>query len=728
MIIFLLCISAGSIQAAIRGPLPVDKNTRHLYQFDVESAGIMHDMVRTNPIDLALYNKASLKASASGCGNALNTYDNTAGNNGPFAGRAGDYNLTAAISEFTGADGAFTFEALVRPDAGPAGLLGHMEIISGETDGGPTDRGFQFRIQNNGTTLRFQTLSGSTTAFDAPITYTAGQWYHAAITYNGIPNQAGNLKLYWTPIASGASEAVEVGGPFTMTADLDAADQTKFCVGNELRSYSLADENFEGLIDIVRISSIARAPGDMLLGTLIPWAHNPVPATGSLTIDSQNTSAVQWDTAQIAHVTKHYLYIREAEPNFIDPVIVTDTTDPIAAAVPLTLNPDTVYYWRADASINDSSPSDANTVVGPVWSFKTISVVPSFSSHPADQAVFAGDTAVFSVVLVNSVGVTYQWYKGTQALSDGGTVSGSATATLTIADAQLADEGTYFCRATNSAGTSDSAGAVLRIKRLVSHYPLETDTRDSISGYDMILMQEGAAGLPTLTAGAVSPAVGTYSLLFDNGDHATNPDGQYVQIGAGVVNYPDISITAWVYWKGGANWQRIFDFGNDTSHYMFLTPSNGSECRFVLNNGSGEQIAATSPLPTHQWVFVAVTLEGTTGRIYINGEPKATNTGMTINPTDIAPTLNYIGKSQFSADAELDGMIDDVRIYNYGLSAETIGGQYYGVTGIRPCIDPAFAGNAANFDNTGSSYCKVDLADLALLASKWLNNGLYTAP
>ena len=379
-------------------------------------------------------------------------------------------------------------------------------------------------------------------------------------------------------------------------------------------------------------------------------------------------------------------------------------------------------------NVSQITAVDPNNIVGPTWSFTSILLVPDFTGNPSDQWVFPGETAVFSVALRNAAGVTYQWYKGTQALSDGGTVSGSATATLTIADAQLADEGTYFCRATNSAGTSDSAGAVLRIKRLVSHYPLETDTRDSISGYDMILMQEGAAGLPTLTAGAVSPAVGTYSLLFDNGDHATNPDGQYVQIGAGVVNYPDISITAWVYWKGGANWQRIFDFGNDTSHYMFLTPSNGSECRFVLNNGSGEQIAATSPLPTHQWVFVAVTLEGTTGRIYINGEPKATNTGMTINPTDIAPTLNYIGKSQFSADAELDGMIDDVRIYNYGLSAETIGGQYYGVTGIRPCIDPAFAGSIYNRDNTGSSYCKVDLADFALLAANWLADGLWVAP
>ena len=36
------------------------------------------------------------------------------------------------------------------------------------------------------------------------------------------------------------------------------------------------------------------------------------------------------------------------------------------------------------------------------------------------------------------------------------------------------------------------------------------------------------------------------------------------------------SFAAWIRWNGGANWQRIFDFGNSTTHYMFLTPNVGS--------------------------------------------------------------------------------------------------------------------------------------------------------
>ncbi|HKD36211.1 MAG TPA: autotransporter-associated beta strand repeat-containing protein, partial [Pirellulales bacterium] len=39
-----------------------------------------------------------------------------------------------------------------------------------------------------------------------------------------------------------------------------------------------------------------------------------------------------------------------------------------------------------------------------------------------------------------------------------------------------------------------------------------------------------------------------------------------------------------------------------------------------------------------------------------------------LNPSDVNSTLNYIGKSQYSADPLFSGMIDDFRIYNYALN------------------------------------------------------------
>ncbi|MCR2804418.1 putative Ig domain-containing protein [Paenibacillus sp. SCIV0701] len=139
-----------------------------------------------------------------------------------------------------------------------------------------------------------------------------------------------------------------------------------------------------------------------------------------------------------------------------------------------------------------------------------------------------------------------------------------------------------------------------------------------------------------------------------------------------LAGYDSITVATWVNWKGGGNWQRIFDFGNNTNQFMFLTPKSGNNTlRFATKNGSGEQMVQTTAMPVNQWVHVAVTLGDKTAKLYVNGELKATNTNVTIKPSDFKPGVNYIGKSQFN-DPLFNGMIDEFRIYNSALSAEEI--------------------------------------------------------
>ena len=149
----------------------------------------------------------------------------------------------------------------------------------------------------------------------------------------------------------------------------------------------------------------------------------------------------------------------------------------------------------------------------------------------------------------------------------------------------------------------------------------------------------------------------------------------YVSLPLSVGNCSTIS--AWVNWHGGGAWQRIFDFGNDTTNYLFLTPSGPGTMRFAISTGgpAGEQqINVPFALPTNSWHHVAVTLDGatSTGVLYLDGAPIGTNSGLTVRPWQTTPHNNNIGKSQFSADPTFGGEISSFRIFGRALSPTDI--------------------------------------------------------
>jgi hypothetical protein len=173
-------------------------------------------------------------------------------------------------------------------------------------------------------------------------------------------------------------------------------------------------------------------------------------------------------------------------------------------------------------------------------------------------------------------------------------------------------------------------------------------------------------------------------------------NGEYVNLPSGIVSgLHDFTVSAWVNPSANTAWSRVFDFGTGTNNYMFLTLSaGGGPVRFAITtsgNGAEQQLNAPGNLPLNTWSHVAVTLSGSTGTLYVNGQPVATNSNMTLNPAALGVTnQNWIGRSQFSADPFLAATVDDFQIYDHALSAAEVAALASGQPGAGNVADYKF--------------------------------------
>lgn len=222
-------------------------------------------------------------------------------------------------------------------------------------------------------------------------------------------------------------------------------------------------------------------------------------------------------------------------------------------------------------------------------------------------------------------------------------------------------------RLNTSAASEEVSAAPTGTNSLKAWYEFEENTNDSTVNRN----HGGTPATPSFTEGR-------------SGEHALvlNGTSDFVQLPATLGNHGQITLAAWIKWNGGSTWQRIFDFGNGEDEYMFLTPNAGaSRLRFAIKNGGDEQYFESGQTITgklNTWVHVAVTLGEDGVRLYQDGEPAGSSDAITIRPSDFRPVMNYIGRSQFTADPMFKGCIDDFRIYNYALTAGQIKDLYDG--------------------------------------------------
>jgi hypothetical protein len=421
-------------------------------------------------------------------------------------------------------------------------------------------------------------------------------------------------------------------------------------------------------------------------------------------------------------VTNHYLYIVPIPPEEVTDWAVYRTDVPVSTGAdavvsygPVSLNPNKTYWWVVDEII---SPTEK--IYGRVWSFETLKTTPEILSGPNDALVGENETATITIDVNNPSGVTYAWYEGVSGDTTSPVVGAADSNVLTIANAQVADEGFYWCRLTNVGGSIDSSEAALVIKRALAHWTM--DEADYVGGqYRDISGNEHHAtvvGEATFVADVNGAAASAAEMSFATGGYAEagtwDPSALSGSLGVSAWIKPaDIGTGAGIVTKRGS-------WGEDTMRWVFNYHTE-NYIRFITYTGGA--VYSEKPAPLNEWTHAACTFDAGTGtaRVYFNGELSGTDTDAALDSNDLS--IVRIGQYDDTvSDSDVfDGAMDDVRIYNHALSNDEVANLYYDVTKEPVCsdkIDPRFDLN---------SDCVVDFKDYAIFVSHWLDCGLYPA-
>jgi gliding motility-associated-like protein len=318
-------------------------------------------------------------------------------------------------------------------------------------------------------------------------------------------------------------------------------------------------------------------------------------------------------------------------------------------------------------------------------------------------------------------------YKIKRSTTSGGPYSTVGNVSTTqYTDVNVTNGSTYFYIVTSVDGTVESSNSaeVLAKPNIGQKNYYKFDEQSGIRGIDA-----WGANHATLAATA-SRGTGKYgqSLLLDGTANA------YTTLPSGIIStLNDFTISTWVRMDAITTWMRVFDFGLSTTQYMFLSVQAGvtsgkSIVRYAIKNGSAaeQNFNFNYTFPLNTWTNLAITRLGSTCTMYINGTAVASTTCITIKPSALGATsLNYLGKSQFSADPMFKGSIDEFKIYSRALSASEIadgllGEQMIAFSPITQKVigDPDFAINAMANSNLPVSYTSSDTTVATIINGK----------
>ncbi|HEV2207638.1 MAG TPA: LamG-like jellyroll fold domain-containing protein [Verrucomicrobiae bacterium] len=427
-----------------------------------------------------------------------------------------------------------------------------------------------------------------------------------------------------------------------------------------------------------------------------------------------------------------------------------DETYHIVPATVLTGRDSQAGNWQGNVLAFTSLTNDSILIRKNVYNFRApinaVQIVPRATPLPATidpllaATVYSGATAAFHAKVAGIVPMSFQWLKNGAPITDGANISGSATATLKVSPATVADQASYSLVVSNVMGAITSSVAPLAVSsptpgsyaekiftnNAIAYWKL-ADLGDPSTNYTVATDLVGGFNGTYLSAalngydGVVGPQPPAFpGFQSGNGALQTSSTIPHSWVIAPPLNLSNntVTFTAWIYptaynepGSAGIIWSRN---GGDVNG---LDYQNNNNLGYTWNNQAATyNFASGLIIPSNMWSFVAATITPSNATLYLfnaNGIATAVNNVTNGIAAFSGPTT--IGDDPASAGAPdgraFNGSIAQAAVFNYDVPALEIYNMYKKALGLnvipvtiteQPLSLELYAGRTAVFNVAAS--------------------------
>jgi len=364
---------------------------------------------------------------------------------------------------------------------------------------------------------------------------------------------------------------------------------------------------------------------------------------------------------------------------------------------------------------------------------------------PSTVSGYPGFTTTFAASAIGSGPLSYQWYHGTNPLTNGGNLAGANTPFLTISNVMLSDAGNYTLVVTGAAGVSTSTVTTLNLgtppgipyqatvlaANPVAYWRLNetngTTAHDSVGGHDGTYgsaMQLGAAGQET--TGMFGVAADTAAASFTH-----NTTNSWVTVPALNLNNNEVTIMAWVYpTLRPDNWSGIFLISSPSRAGLTFrdnTPEN--TLGFMWNNGDFWYLGTSLNIPVNQWSLVALSLEPTDATLYVMNS-SGTNAWSNTNTMNVLPWSGtaLIGCDNGDVSRVFNGYINEVAVFDRTLTGAELGQLYSAAVTAQSPVAPLAIQIQKSGANLQLTWSQGVLLEATNVVGPWSTNSSAVSP